>query len=193
MNSNLHSTKSHQNTSAENDKIGMFVLMYQELISLAAALIANDYHSQEMQSWDLVHETYLKMIARGDLQYHDPDHFMRIAGKAMQCVIVDQKRKRMATKRGQGQTPLSLEDLWEEIPSPDDDECEYENIEALDGALEKLESHVAQRWGRIVLHLHFFVDLPFEKIAELLNLSKSKVVREWMMTRIWLRHQIDQS
>src|SRR3954469_20922367 len=53
-----------------------------------------------MGTTTLVHEAYLSMVARHELQFSDGEHFLAYATRAMRGLIVDRARHRARQKRG---------------------------------------------------------------------------------------------
>jgi RNA polymerase sigma factor (sigma-70 family) len=59
---------------------------------------------------------------------------------------------------------------------------------ALDDALDTL-GHLDQQQARIV-ELRFFAGLSIEETAEVLNVSKATVNRDWVAARAWLIREL---
>ena len=60
---------------------------------------------------------------------------------------------------------------------------------ALDEALEAL-AEIDPRKVKIV-EMRFFAGLSVEEVAELLNVSKETVMRDWRLAKIWLLRELD--
>ena len=58
-------------------------LVYEELRKLAARKMANEPAGHTLQPTALVHEAYLKLIGRRDVQFDDRAHFFAYAASAM--------------------------------------------------------------------------------------------------------------
>src|SRR5436309_5862452 len=76
-------------------------LVYDELRKLAAAKLAQEKPGQTLQATALVHEAYLRLIARPEregeapaelLKWDSRGHFFAAAAEAMRRIIVDQAR-----------------------------------------------------------------------------------------------------
>jgi len=169
----------------------LFSIMYRELHQLAHQAMQRERLSDHLQTTELVHETYIRLVPQGELRCRDRAHFFSVAGRVMRRILVEHARKRKAIKRGGGQSSVTLDELMGENREAFSTEMALEDLEALDKALEKLESREDQKWSRAIVDMHFFVGLSFKKIAEILELSKAKVVREWVFARAWLRQEID--
>src|SRR5947209_2255627 len=75
-------------------------LVYDELRQLAAAQLAREKPGQTLDATALVHEAYLRLV--GKTSFAGKSHFFRAAAEAMRRILVDQARKKRATKRGGG-------------------------------------------------------------------------------------------
>jgi len=160
-------------------------LLYGELRALGRSLIGRQPPGQTLQATALVHEAYAKLIGRVDPGWDGRGHFFGAAARAMREILVDQARRRAATKRGGDLKRRDLESNDLPIESP------VEDILALDEALRKLESQDPTK-GEIVT-LRFFAGMTMEEIARELNTSKSSVERQWRYIRAWLYKELDES
>src|SRR5437588_7237493 len=76
-------------------------LVYDELRRLAAQKLASEKPGQTLQATALVHEAYLRLVGADPEQHWDcRGHFFAAAAEAMRRILVDQARRRQATKRG---------------------------------------------------------------------------------------------
>ena len=152
--------------------------LYHELHAMARRQLAGQY-GQTLDATALVHEAYLKLIGRRDVQFDDRAHFFAYAASAMRSVVVDYARQRLAQKRGG--------DLHRVTELPDDVEGGLrldEDMLALDTALNKLaavDTKLAQ-----VVELRYFAGLSEQEIAELLNRSERSIRRDWQKARLFL-------
>ncbi len=152
--------------------------LYHELHAMARRQLAGQY-GQTLDATALVHEAYLKLIGRRDVQFDDRAHFFAYAASAMRSVVVDYARQRLAQKRGG--------DLHRVTELPDDVEGGLrldEDMLALDTALTKLaavDAKLAQ-----VVELRYFAGLSEQEIAELLQRSERSIRRDWQKARLFL-------
>ena len=58
-----------------------------------------------------MHEAYLKLVDQTRAEINDRGHFFAIAARAMRHVIIDYARRRAASKRGGGVTPVPLDSV----------------------------------------------------------------------------------
>src|SRR5215510_6638342 len=67
----------------------LFAAMYDELRRLARSRLHAGARNTLLDTSSLVHESYLRFAAAGQLRLRDRIHFMRWAGRVMRSVIVD--------------------------------------------------------------------------------------------------------
>jgi RNA polymerase sigma factor (TIGR02999 family) len=152
--------------------------LYNELHSMARRQLAGQY-GQTLDATALVHEAYLKLIDRRDVQFDDRAHFFAYAASAMRSVVVDYARQRLAQKRGG--------DLHRVTELPDDVEGGLrldEDMLALDTALTKLAG-VDVKLAQVV-ELRYFAGLSEQEIAELMKRSERSIRRDWQKARMFL-------
>jgi RNA polymerase sigma factor (TIGR02999 family) len=153
-------------------------IVYERLRQLAHQRLRGAPGGASMNTTDLVHEAYLKLVDAPQLSLRDRSHFLALASRVMRNLLVDHARAHKAAKRGGGRTPVELERV---IWIPDD---KLEAVTELDEALERLEALDA-RQSRI-LELRYFGGLSLEETAEALGVSLATVKRELRSARAWL-------
>src|SRR5205823_2409310 len=97
-------------------------------------------------------------------------------------ILVDYVRTSRAVKRGEGMTPLSLDEALVMAPerSP--------NLVALDDALISLAKIDARKSE--VVEMRFFGGLSVEETAEVLRVSSETVKRDWRLAKLWLLREL---
>ena len=157
-------------------------LLYDELHALSARLMGRERADHTLQPTALVHETYLRMIHQGEVDWRDRAHFFSAASRIIRQILVDHARRHGAAKRGGG---------WERVELRDEDESrhvEEVDLVALDAALHQLEELNPRQ--RHIVELRFFGGLTIEETAATLRLSLSTVNAEWALARAWLSRQL---
>lgn len=157
-------------------------LLYQELRALARARRASLGWGQTLQTTELVHEAYLKILGDRDTSWASRRHFFAAAGNAMRQVLVDQARRKHALKRGGDRKQADLSDIELPFETPSID------LLALDEALTDLERQDPRKVRLVTLH--FFAGLTLPEVAEALELSLSTIEREWRFTRALLHARL---
>ncbi len=155
---------------------------YSELQELASQLLRRHRFGPTPRQTSLVHEAYLRLASGGQPGFRDRGHFLATAARAMRFVLVDQARRRSALKRGQGRTPLAIEETSPSQLSADLD------LLAVDEALDRLHK-VFPRKAALV-ELRFFGGLSNDEIAARLGISRATVKRDWQLARAWLHRSI---
>jgi RNA polymerase sigma factor (TIGR02999 family) len=150
-------------------------VVYDELRVMAARQLRRERGARTLQATALVHEAYMKMVGGGAIDAADRAHFLAIAARAMRQVLVDQARKRKASKRGGAWARTTLGDADAAI------DFDASEMLALDSALESLDPRQRQ-----VVEYRFFAGLEEKEIAEVLGVTDRTVRRDWVKARAWL-------
>lgn len=152
--------------------------LFEELRALAHWQLAREGEPVTLQTTELVHEAYLRLLGTDDVTRKGRAYFFAAAGRAMRQVLVDAARRRRAIKRGSGERPLSLDDAEGEVTAFS------EELLALDAALERLEEE-HPRLARVV-ECRFFGGMTVDDTAEALGVSPRTVKADWALARAWL-------
>jgi RNA polymerase sigma factor (TIGR02999 family) len=157
----------------------LFLLLYDELRTLAARKLAQEGGGQTLQPTALVHEVYVRLVGAAEGQHWDGrGHFFAAAAEAMRRILIESARRKNREKHGGGWQQISLaEDALIVQPTPD-------KLLAVDEALTRLAAEDAE--AADVVKLHFFAGLTFEQIADTLGISRASVFRQWAYARAWL-------
>src|SRR5204862_2929143 len=150
-------------------------IVYDELRRLAASFLRRE-HAVSMQTTELVHEAYFKLMDQRTVDWENRGQFFAIAAQAMRRLLIDSARQRKSQKRSGEKISL---DEAPTIPVEDD-----QKLLELDQALSELEQF-DEAQCRIV-ELRYFAGLTIEETAEVLRTSPSTVKREWEIARTWL-------
>jgi RNA polymerase sigma factor (TIGR02999 family) len=157
-------------------------LVYDELRRLAASYLRRRPTGHTLQPTALVHEAYLKLAGKSDVEWQNRAHFIGVAAHLMRCILVDHFRAKQADKREGKRQKLSLDDA---VSFPQQ-QTEVD-LMALDDALKSLEAVDAQQCR--IVEMRFFGGLTVEETAQALDISPRTVKREWSTAKLWLlRH-----
>lgn len=157
-------------------------LVYAELHRLAASYLGRERKDHTLQSTALVHEAYLRLVGRANVDFRDRAHFMGVAAQVIRAILVDHARARGAAKRGAGAVRVTLD---ENVALPDPGAVD---LMALEEALRTL-SRIDPQQERVV-ELRFFGGMTNEEAAELLGVSVSTVKREWILAKAWIFREL---
>jgi len=158
-------------------------LVYEELRAMARQHLRKEHPGQTLQTTDLVHEAYLKLVNQRRVRWQNRAHFYAIAAQLMRRILVDRARRRKRAKRGGGVAQVSLSQGNLIAPDPSFD------FVAFDEALEEL-ARLDGRKAKIV-ELRFFGGLSVDETAKFLNISAVTVMRDWRMAKAWLHKALN--
>jgi RNA polymerase sigma factor (TIGR02999 family) len=161
-------------------------LVYDELRRLARARLDRVGPGQTLQATALVHEAWLRVVGEEDPGWDCRAHFFGAAAKAMRNILVEQSRRKASLKRGGDR--LRLDD---EVLDGVGLRAPVQSMLVLDEALERLERRDPIK-GKIV-ELRFFTGLSMREVAEVMDLSLTRVESEWRFARSWLQNEVDAS
>jgi RNA polymerase sigma factor (TIGR02999 family) len=164
-------------------------LVYKELRRLAQARLARLEPGQTLQATALVHEAWIRILGHGDPGWECRAHFFGAAAQAMRNILVEQSRRKASLKRGGDRLRLD-DDAIESLGALGMGAARPEML-VLDEALERLEKKDPLK-GQIV-ELRFFTGLSMREVAEVMDLSLTRVETEWRFARSWLQNQVDEA
>lgn len=160
----------------------LFPLVYAQLRGTARGQLRRWRPGNSLNTTALVHEAYIKLVGRSQLEVKDRHHFFALAARAMRQIVVDHARSRQAKKRGGEWAPVTLRE------SQQGADGRGVEVLALDRALEAL-SRRSERLGKLV-ELRFFGGFTFEETAEVLGLSRRTAHRDWRKARAFLYSEL---
>ena len=165
----------------ERDALGeLYALLYADLHRLAHSRVRRSGELTLLDTTSLVHESFLRLSARGDLNSNELPAFLSYASQVMRSVIVDHARARLTQRRGEHAQHLPLDtELGERLAAPEDQVMEVH--EAL-GVLAQAEPRLAQ-----VVEMQYFGGMTDGEIASALGVSDRTVRRDWEKARLLLR------
>jgi RNA polymerase sigma factor (TIGR02999 family) len=161
---------------AEDELLG---LVYGELKVLAHARLVRFGAGQEIQTTELVHEVWLRLLRRADPGWQGRRHFFGVAARAMRDILVEQYRRKGARKRDglvEKDATGSIPELTSGVP--------IEDVLSLGEALERFQ--VEHPRPAEVVWLRFFNGFTMPETAEVMGLSLATAEREWRFARAWL-------
>jgi RNA polymerase sigma factor (TIGR02999 family) len=160
-------------------------LVYNELRRVAIGYLRHERGNITLQPTVLVHEVYLRIAGRQNVQWQSRAQFFSLAAVMMRNILVDRARQAKAAKRGGPHYTLSLSHADRIGSGPD------VALVALDDALRDLAA-IKPQHSKIV-ELRFFGGLSIEETAQVLGVSHATVERGWTFARAWLRNALEPS
>ena len=158
-------------------------LLYPELRAIAHWQITRRANGGTLETTGLVHEAYLKVIAKAHPGVHDRAHLLALASLAMRHVLVDRAKALLRLKRGGTHGRITLTE--DTIAVADQPEALLQLDEALVW-LAELEPRLAR-----VVECRFFGGLSEEEIALALGVTVRTVERDWAKARMLLRRALE--
>ena len=162
----------------------LFRFVYEELRRRASRYLKNEREGHTLQTTALVNEVYVKLLDKDEIEWTDRNHFFAVASQAMRRILVDYARTRKRKKRGGEKENLPLDEA-RQVSLNNNDSVD---LVALDEALNRL-AKFDERQAKIV-ELKYFGGMTLDETAEVLNVSRETVKRDWSMSKTWLRHQL---
>jgi RNA polymerase sigma factor (TIGR02999 family) len=157
-------------------------IVHDELRRVARRQMAGERPGHTLQPTALVNEAYLRLVTLKQIQWQDRAHFFAMGARLMRRVLVDVARSNGYQKRGGGAQQVTFTqalDVADDKPT---------DIVALNDALDAL-AQVDERKGQVV-ELRFFGGLSVEETAEVLDVSRETVKRDWSFAKLWLLRQL---
>jgi len=145
---------------------------------MAGHFLQSERPGHTLQSVELVHEVYLRLIDLNQVDWQHRAHFMAVSATLMRRILLDRARRRSAAKRGARPRMVDLDEALEVSDG------RASELIALDDALKTL-AEVDPRKAQIV-ELRFFGGLSVEETAEVVKVSSDTVMRDWKLARAWL-------
>ena len=151
----------------------LFEILYAELRQAAAAMLAGERHVS-LSVGDLLHETFLRLMALERMDWQDRAHFRALASVMMRRVLVEHVRAKRTAKREHQKVELrtNLPDAFNA------------DLEEIHDALERLGRIDPERAE--IVEMRYFGGMEIADIAVVLKLSESTVKRRWQAARLWL-------
>lgn len=158
----------------------VFEATYDDLKRLAHARVIRAGNSAGLNTTGLVHESYMRFIKTGDVEFNDRAHFFGYAGRVMRSVIVDAIRELNAQRRGGDFVHVTL-NTASGSKRGEDGAAEVISVHKALDQLAEVDEELVQ-----VVELRYFAGMTEEEIAEALGISDRTVRRRWARAKLWL-------
>jgi RNA polymerase sigma factor (TIGR02999 family) len=156
----------------------IYALLYRDLHQIARAQIRQQRRSHARSPTSLISETWLR-LAGADFSVENRAHLVALVARAMRFVLLDEVRRALAEKRGDGMDLLPLDETTEPVQT-----SRLEQLLILDQALTdlgRLDARLAQ-----VVEMRYFGGLSELEIADVLKVTERTVRRDWRKARAFL-------
>jgi RNA polymerase sigma factor (TIGR02999 family) len=162
----------------ESARDRLIPLVYDRLRELAHRRLGRAPVENSLNTTELVHEAYMRLVDAPRVDFPDRAHFLALASEIMRNLLVDRARSRLAEKRGGGVRTLDI-DLFEWVSDEN-----LETVADLDDALKRLEG-LSPRQSKLLQH-RYFGGLTLEESAAAIGVSLATAKRELRSARAWL-------
>jgi RNA polymerase sigma factor (TIGR02999 family) len=139
-------------------------------------------HGQTLQTTDLVHEVYLRLLQDENPRWENRRHFFSAGAEAMRRILIENARRRASLKRGGHQLKVPFHESMIAVDS------DPYLILSFDQALTRLRAQdpVMEE----VVKLRCFGGLTVKETALAMNISQRNVDRHWAAAKAWLYQQM---
>jgi RNA polymerase sigma factor (TIGR02999 family) len=134
---------------------------------------------------ELISELWVSHLSKGGWQIRDQGHFYALASLAMRRILIDLARKRLAIRRGAGETNLPLDESRVPLRSSMQDTLQIVEIGILMERLEARDSDAAR-----MVDMHYFTGFTLEEIARETGLTLKQVRSRWERGMKWLKRAL---
>jgi RNA polymerase sigma factor (TIGR02999 family) len=158
-------------------------LVFDDLRRLARHRLAHEAPGQTLQPTALVHEAYLRLVGeKEELHWDNRGHFFAAAAEAMRRILVENARRKQATKHGGGGRRVPLAEFHRITEFAQD-------LLGLDEALTRFAAEEPDK-ARLV-QLRFFAGLSTPDATATLGTSVATAERWWTFARAWLYNELE--
>lgn len=156
-------------------------IVYDQLRQLASRRLAREGSSPSLQTTELVHEAYLRLVG-SDQSWANNAHFFAAAAEAMRRILVEHARRKRRIRHGGEFTRVEIEEgnLQADGPSP-------EEIILVDDLLDRFAESYPQEAQ--IVKLHYFGGFEIDEAGKILGIPRSTAYRYWQFARTWLHRQ----
>ena len=152
-------------------------LVYQELRQLARCKLARESPNRSLETTELVHEAYLKLVGP-DQGWEGRKHFFGAAAEAMRRILIDRARRKKSAKRGAQFERVELDErALEHVP-------DEEQLLVVNDLFDRLAERHPQEAE--IAKLHYFARFSIRECAKALEIPSSSAHDRWRFARAWL-------
>lgn len=159
--------------------------VYERLKALAHRQLESDSRNT-LDTTALVHELYLRMESGGNLRFDESARYFGYAARAMRNLLINRARDRVRQKAGGDWARVTTMGA---AGDPAMAIASAEQALAIDEALNQLEQ--SEPRAARVFELRYFAGLAADQIADLLEVTRRTVDRDWRFARAFLLAVLD--
>lgn len=156
-------------------------LVYDDLRRIAHDRLGSERASHTLDTTAVVHEAYLRLVDVSDPGWNGRAHFFAVSSKLIRNLLIDYARRRRAGKRDGDMIRIPMNEGLDGGRN-----CEPRTIDLL--ALDEALSALARLDARLeqVVECRFFGGLSVRETAEVLQVSRRTVERDWTRAKAYL-------
>ncbi len=152
--------------------------LYQELRGRARGQINRDGNSLGLQPTVLVNEAYMRLVKINQINLNGRTHFLRLSGRVMREVLIDEARHLRAKKRD-----LALQtQLTGDFANHDSPVLDVLEIDEILKGLESIDPLYVQ-----LFEMRVFAGMTIAETAAALDISTASVKRKWKVAVAWVK------
>jgi len=156
-----------------------------KLRQIAAWKLADPRFSRSSTPTELIGETWVKRLHEGRWKVDNREHFFSLVGLAMEQVLVDMARKRIAQRRGNGAVHICIDEVSAGAQPRSADAEQILAIRLLIEQLARLDPVNAD-----IVRAHYIAGYGLEEIARESGLSLRQVRHRWEKSKLWLAEHL---
>jgi RNA polymerase sigma-70 factor (ECF subfamily) len=153
-------------------------LVYEDLKRIARRYTRGQGSNLTLNTTGLVHEAYLRLVDRTQIEWTGRDHFLAVYSVVMRNLLVDLARERKTARHGGALKRVTFDDNLIRI----DDQAEQ--VLAIDHSIERLHA-LEPRMAKIV-ECRFFAGLTEDETARAVGVTTRTVQRDWLKAKVLL-------
>jgi RNA polymerase sigma factor (TIGR02999 family) len=155
------------------------------LRSIALRELKRERYVAPVSRTELINELWVSHLSKGGWQIKDQGHFYALASLAMRRVLVDMARKRLAARRGGGETTIPLDESGPLVGTSLQEAEQIIEIGLLMEALETKNPDAAR-----IVDMHYFSGFTLEEISKETGLTLKQVRSRWAKGMSWLKRML---
>ena len=166
----------------------LFELLHKDLQQIAHRLFHRERMDHTMQTDDLVHRFYIKVLGSSTIPWNNYIHFLRGSARAMRQILIDHSRGWERRATGKKGVPLPEDEDKAKLMIAEGVDRNLVHMVQMSEAIEQL-NEMDKNLGRIA-DLRLVVGLTIDEITALLELPVNKVKRDWLFIKKYLKDHI---
>ena len=159
-----------------------------EIRQLASAKLRRERHSATLNTTAIVNEVYLRLVDKhGDIpKWDNSKHFYGSVARTMTQFLIDRARKRDSLKRGGDRQRMPFEMSVGELASLES--FELGSLAEANEAFARFQQEFT-RQGEVAYY-RWCSGLTIEETAAALEISESRVNKDWRFAQAWLLNEM---